>query len=259
MYAYIDIIRLELLSIMEAPSSHPLSATLVSAAKAEGAIPPHGILVQEHTILKGEGVCAIVNDKQVYVGNERLFKRLGMYHLSRQHVESAQKWNNDGGTVGYIGIEGEGLGIIAMFCVTDTVRDEAHHVVTALIDSGVKVVMLTGDGEGAALAVGEQIGLPNSSIQSQLLPEDKMHYVAALKDCSSRSSVFFTDQRNFIVYVGDGVNDAASLAVADVGVAMGHGASLVCASTEVCIVACFFVSMNLDLLNSCFSIGPGNE
>ncbi|KAL7485422.1 hypothetical protein ACHAW6_011020 [Cyclotella cf. meneghiniana] len=236
MYAYIDKIRLELLSIMEAPSSHPLSVTLVSAAKAEGAIPPHGILVQEHTILKGEGVCAIVNDKQVYVGNERLFKRLGMYHLSRQHVESAQKWNNDGGTVGYIGIEGEGLGIIAMFCVTDTIRDEAHHVVTALIDNGVKVVMLTGDGEGAALAVGEEIGLPNSSIHSQLLPEDKMHYVSALKDCSSRSSVFFTDQRNFIVFVGDGVNDAASLAVADVGVAMGHGASLALEISDVTLM-----------------------
>ena len=231
-------IRLELLSIMEAPSSHPLSTTLVSAAKAEGAIPPHGVSVQEHTILKGEGVCAIVNDKQVYVGNERLFRRLDMYRLSPQHVESARKWNNDGGTVGYIGIEGEGLGIIGMFCVTDTIRNEAHHVVTALIDSGVKVVMLTGDGEGAALAVGEEIGLPNSSIQSQMLPEDKMHYVAALKDCSSRRSVFFTDQRKFIIFVGDGFNDAASLAVADVGVAMGHGASLVCTASEVCVAAC---------------------
>eukprot|EP00804_Cyclotella_cryptica_P008496 CCRYP_003996-RA/>CCRYP_003996-RA protein AED:0.18 eAED:0.18 QI:0/0.66/0.42/1/0.66/0.42/7/144/820 len=213
---------LELLSIMEAPSSHPLSATLVSAAKAEGAIPLHGVSLQEHTILKGEGVCAIVNDRRVYVGNERLFKRLGMYDLSPHHVESARKWNNDGGTVGYVGIEGEGLGIIAMFCVTDTIRDEAHHVVTALMDNGVKVVMLTGDGEGAALAVGEEIGLPDSSIQSQLLPEDKLHYVS--------------DQRNLVVFVGDGVNDAASLAVADVGVAMGHGAALALEMSDVTLM-----------------------
>ncbi|KAL3801669.1 hypothetical protein HJC23_013174 [Cyclotella cryptica] len=227
---------LELLSIMEAPSSHPLSATLVSAAKAEGAIPLHGVSLQEHTILKGEGVCAIVNDRRVYVGNERLFKRLGMYDLSPHHVESARKWNNDGGTVGYVGIEGEGLGIIAMFCVTDTIRDEAHHVVTALMDNGVKVVMLTGDGEGAALAVGEEIGLPDSSIQSQLLPEDKLHYVSALKDFSSQKSVFFTDQRNLVVFVGDGVNDAASLAVADVGVAMGHGAALALEMSDVTLM-----------------------
>jgi Cd2+/Zn2+-exporting ATPase len=180
-----------------------------------------------------------------------------MYDLSPHRLESARKWNDEGGTVGYVGIEDEGPGIVAMFCVTDTVRDEAQQVVSALIDGGVKVVMLTGDGEGAALAAGEEIGLPNSSVQSRLLPEDKLHYVSGLKDCSSRRSVFFRDQRNVVVFVGDGVNDAASLAVADVGVAMGHGAALV--GTSSTAASCLCVSLNVHSLNSCITVGTGNE
>ena len=157
---------------MEAPSSHPLSATLVSAAKSEGVVVPENVLVKEHTILKGEGVVATVDDKKVYVGNERLFKRLNMYDISPQHVDSVHQWCKEGGTVGYIGIED--TGIIGLFCVTDTIRDEAHDVVSSLVENGIEVIMLTGDGDGAAQAVGKEIGLPKSSIQSQLLPEDKL-------------------------------------------------------------------------------------
>ena len=225
-----DVLRL--LAVMEAPSSHPMSAALVSAAKDEGISPSLNLVAKKHTILKGEGVRAMVDNQLVYVGNDRLFTRLGMYSLDSQNSELVKQWNDEGGTVGFIGIEN--IGIIAMYCVTDTIRGEAPHVVKYMIDCDVHVIMLTGDGQGAACAIGEKISLPVSAIKSQFLPEDKMHYVSSLKDNSSKTADLFTTRKNVVMMVGDGVNDAPALAVADVGVAMGQGAALVCCTRFPC-------------------------
>ena len=242
---------LKLLAIMEAPSSHPLSAALVSAAREEGITASKALVAQEHTVLKGEGVTAIVGNRRVYVGNERLFKRLDMYNLSSEHLEYAKRWNDEGGTIGFVAIEG--LGIIAMYCVIDTIREEAQHVVTSMMNNGVNVVMLTGDGDGAARAIGEQIGLPSSSVHSQFLPEDKLHYVSSLKDDSSKNAGLCRSGKRLVMMVGDGVNDAPALATADVGVAMGEGAALV---STLCSTHYHtsFVSLTLKLIaSSCFN------
>ena len=201
--------RLKLLAIMEAPSSHPLSACLVSAAKAEGVAVPTNVSVTEHTILKGEGVTANVDSENVYVGNERLFRRLGMYNITSQQEGAAKKWSEEGGTVGYVGILG--TGIVGMFCVKDTIRDEAQDVIAALCSNGIEVAMLTGDSEGAALAVGEAIGLEQTSIRSQLLPEDKLHYISGLKGSSNKGASSFLGKKKLVLMVGDGVNDAPTI------------------------------------------------
>jgi len=239
---------LELLAIVEAPSSHPLSACLVSAAREEGVVVPPNVSLREHTILRGEGVTANVDGEKVYVGNDRLFKRLDMYNISPQQMESAQKWSEEGATVGYIGIEG--LGIIGMFCVKDKIRDEAYSTVQALLHSGIEVVMLTGDGEGAAQAVGKEIGLAKASVQSQLLPEDKLHYVSSLKGSSDNRRASLLGKKKITLMVGDGVNDAPALSVADVGVAMGEGASLAMEMSDVTL-------MDSNLSKLLFSIKLG--
>eukprot|EP00956_Cyclotella_meneghiniana_P035986 scaffold120008_cov37-Cyclotella_meneghiniana.AAC.1 len=235
---------------MEAPSSHPLSAALVSAAREEGIAASKTLVAQEHTVLKGEGVTAIVGNRRVYVGNERLFKRLNMYNLSFNHLEYVKRWNDEGGTIGFIAIEG--LGIIAMYCVIDTIRQEAQHVVTSMLNNDVKVVMLTGDGDGAARVIGEKIGLLSSSIHSQLLPEDKLHYVSSLKDVSFKSAGLFTKGKRLVMMVGDGVNDAPALATADVGVAMGQGAALALEMSDVTL-------MDSDLNKLLFSMRMGSK
>jgi len=245
---------LELLAIMEGPSSHPLSATLVSAAKTAGVAISDDTTVKEHTILKGEGVTAIVKQgsesSRVYVGNERLFKRLGMFDLPEESINSANQWSNEGGTVGFIGIEE--VGIVGTFCVADTVREEAHDVVSTLMAGGIEVVMLTGDGEGAAQAVGREIGLAKGNIHSRLLPEDKLHHVSGLKQSSTPEASSFCGRKGLVLMVGDGVNDALALSVADIGVAMGEGAALAMEMSDVTL-------MDSNLSKLLFSMRMGNK
>ena len=238
---------LELLATMEAPSSHPLSATLVQAARNEGVLVSKDKNVREHSILKGEGVTAVVDGKQVYVGNVRLFDRIGMFaNLSDSYKSLAQEWNTAGCSVGFIGVEGEG--IIGAFCVTDIVRSESKEVVESLLLDGVKVKMLTGDGEGAAHSVASQVGLSGDCVHAKLLPEDKLQYVNNLieEDTALASVTKHTNRcgsygllrrKKAILFCGDGVNDAPALTAADVGVSMGEGgASLAMEMSDVTLM-----------------------
>mmetsp|Transcript_19549 Transcript_19549/g.45499 ORF Transcript_19549/g.45499 Transcript_19549/m.45499 type:complete len:339 (-) Transcript_19549:1655-2671(-) len=222
------------MTLLEAPSSHPLSATLVAAARREGVYLPRHMSMKEHTVLKGEGVMATVDGRKVYVGNARLFDRLGLYSdMPVQDTVAAEGWARTGGTVGFVGTEDKG--IVGAFCVTDAVRDEARDAVKQLTDGGIDVIMLTGDGESAAKSVARDVGLPDSAIHSQLLPEDKLHFVGSLvqpapKQCATCA------HKSLVLMCGDGINDAPALAVADVGVAMGEGASLAMEMSDITLM-----------------------
>ena len=195
---------LSLLSTMEAPSSHPLAATLVNAAKAEGIERLANTQVLNHTILQGEGVTAIVDGEEVYVGNIRLFNRLDMYEgLGADDKAKSDQWNEEGGTVGFLGVKG--VGIVGMFCVADGIRSEARSVVTSLVNDEVKVMMLTGDGDGAANAVARAVGLPLECVQSRLTPDAKLHCVASELGLSKRTGGLWS-KKELLLFVGDGVN-----------------------------------------------------
>jgi Zn2+/Cd2+-exporting ATPase len=235
---------LTLLALMEAPSSHPLSSTLVHAVKSEDVILPIDVSVKEHSVLSGEGVTAQVNNETVYVGNRRLFERLGMYDdLPIEYKQRTEAWEAEkGGTVGFIGIEGR-VGIIGTYCATDVVRSEAMETVQAFVAAGMNVLMLTGDGHGAAKSVARQVGIPDNAVHSQLLPEDKLRFVTNLKSSALSDSKtwflcrngLFQKQQN-VLFCGDGVNDAPALTCADIGVAMGEGAALAMEMSDVTLM-----------------------
>jgi len=251
---------LRLLATMEAPSSHPLAATLVDAAKNEGVKMSDAngrpLLLDDHTILRGEGVTAILDGHKTYVGNVRLFQRLGYYqNLHPSHQKAATQWNEEGATVGFLGIDT--LGIVAMFSVCDSVRKEARHVVQSLQAEGIEVIMLSGDGDGAARAVGKEVGINAEHIHSQFLPEDKLHFLANLqgygagrKKMVGGGSVVCSKQNELMLLCGDGVNDAPALAIADVGVAMGEGAAVAMEMGDVTLMDC-----NLEKLLFCMRMG----
>jgi P-type E1-E2 ATPase len=143
------------LANMEAPASHPLSDAIVKGAEQADTLK---LYVQNHTLLPGEGITAVVEGKNVHVGNKRLFDRLNLYdNLSRSMKATTDDWSQSGGTVGFISIEGEG--IVGSYCVADKIRHEAKEVVTTLKCMGIDITMITGDQRGAALNIGAQIGL----------------------------------------------------------------------------------------------------
>ena len=225
---------LELMALLQGRSSHPLSATLVQAAKREGVKVPTNMSVTEHTILKGEGVTAKIDGKNAYAGNRRLFGRLGwLDSLPLHHKDLIANWEATGGTVGLLGTDEHG--IIGAFCVKDVVRNEAASVIRTVQDAGIETIMCTGDSDAAAHSVAAEIGIPRAFVNSQLLPEDKLHFVGSLKRPQPKNFLLYWQKRH-VMFVGDGVNDAPGLAVADVGVSMGEGAAMAMETSDVTLM-----------------------
>jgi P-type E1-E2 ATPase len=114
-----------------------------------------------------------------------------------------------GETVGFLSVEGSG--IVCIYSVADAIRDEAQTVVSKLEESGVEVSMLTGDGEGSAMAVANRINIAPARVHCELLPEDKLQIITSMKDASAgecRSRLWprrrRTTRRGNILMCGDG-------------------------------------------------------
>jgi Zn2+/Cd2+-exporting ATPase len=187
---------MEILVAMEEKASHPVALAIVMAAKNEGVVKNEELVLTDHRVLAGEGVEGKVNGKKVYVGNHRLFRRLGL-------AVSTQK-----ASTGYMSIEGHA--VVCNFTAADSVRPEAAEVISSLKLLGVDSIMLTGDNQAAALSVAQLVGLRRDKVISQLLPEDKYDLVRAMVDDPSSRSCW---QGSRLMMIGDGVNDAPALAI----------------------------------------------
>lgn len=216
---------LMLVAALEAPSSHPLAGGLLEAAR-NGGITSESmsrLRVDVHTVVNGEGVQAQIDGTFSYAGNQRMMERLGYWHsLDRHYKDMVREWSNNLGacTIGFVAVQDRG--ILGLYCLTDRVRPEASQVVRGLISEGYELAMLTGDLETAARAVANHVGIPESAVYSQLLPEEKLHLVGSSLDRNQRR--LFEARK--VLFVGDGINDAPALATADVGVSMGEGAAV---------------------------------
>ncbi|NLF03910.1 MAG: cadmium-translocating P-type ATPase [Actinomycetales bacterium] len=198
---------LELAAAVEQYSSHPLADAVVAHARSYGAVSLVGEDVVE---VPAHGVRGMVAGREVVVGSAR-------FVASQTQGETLSPQI---GTTGvHVGVDGEYAGFLAL---ADELRSEARATMAALHRAGVRTtVMLTGDGEHVARHVAAQAGIDD--VRSELLPEDK---VAAVRGLPERP----------VMMVGDGVNDAPVLAVADVGVAMGaRGSSAASESADVVI------------------------
>jgi Cu+-exporting ATPase len=201
---------------VEVSSEHPLAEAIVAGAKDRSiSIQP----ASDFQSTTGQGVEARVGGKSIAIGNRKLMASLGVDDSSVS--QSAEKQRGSGQTVMFVAIERKLAGLIG---VADPVKESSKEAVKRLQDSGLKVVMLTGDSELTAKAVASQVGI--SDVRSEVSPQDKHSIVSELQASGS-----------VVAMVGDGINDAPALAQADVGIAMGTGTDVAMESAGVTLVS----------------------
>ena len=182
----------------ESYSNHPISKSIVTACeKVDKSI--HKSDVTDVQEISGHGVKALVEGRQVAVGNRKLMETIG---LQVPFVEEA-------GTTVYVAVDGVYTGYMV---IADVVKEQSAKAVEALKSAGIKkTVMLTGDNHAAAMKAASALFI--DEVKSELLPEDKVNQVEALLQRKNPKST--------LVFVGDGINDAPVLSRADIGIAMG--------------------------------------
>ncbi|MBM9432655.1 heavy metal translocating P-type ATPase [Flaviflexus equikiangi] len=205
--------------IAESGSEHPLSAPIVSAAAEKGLLGPGFPDTTEN--VTGMGIIATEGGRRILVGNTALLEREGILIDDANH--HAERLAAAGKTAMLVAVDDETIGVIA---VADTIRTDARRMVDELRRTGVtRVVMLTGDSPLVARAIAAQTGIDD--VRAGLLPDDKLEAIQDLQAQGYR-----------VAMVGDGVNDAPALAVADIGVAMGAGGTDVAIETaDIALIA----------------------
>ncbi|MGW0163062.1 heavy metal translocating P-type ATPase [Mycobacterium sp. NPDC003323] len=204
---------LALAAAAEADSEHPLAKAIVRAAADRGLVLPHAA---GFTSSPAVGVTATVEGHQIRVGGPRLLDE-----LDESEINLAEQWRADGAIILHVARDGAVIGGLSL---ADEVRPESRDAVDALHMLGVQVVMITGDAEAVAHSVGQQLDIDR--VFAGVRPEDKASTVAALQHEGRK-----------VAMVGDGVNDAPSLAQADVGIAIGAGTDVAIASAGVILAS----------------------
>ncbi|MGY2004453.1 heavy metal translocating P-type ATPase [Blastococcus sp. SYSU DS1024] len=204
---------LALAAAAEADSEHPLARAVVAAARQRG-LP--GRSAGDFRASAAVGVTATVDGRTVAVGGPNLLVEHGLAPLP-----AARSWAEEGMTVLHVLVDGRVVGALGL---ADEVRPESREAVDALHALGLEVVMITGDAEPVARAVGDELGV--DQVIAGVRPEDKAERVAALQR-----------QGRAVAFTGDGVNDAPALAQADVGIAIGAGTDVAIASAGVILAS----------------------
>jgi Cu+-exporting ATPase len=200
---------------VEQLSEHPIGLAIVEGAKARGLTPrPAGAF----DAINGLGVQADIDGKRVLVGSRGFLSQRG---VDTQRWEArAEAWRSEAKTVVFFAVNGIAAGIAA---VADPIKDSTRDAIAALKQSGVHIVMLTGDSRSTADAVARQLGIDEAL--AEVLPEDKAGHVKRLQAEGRK-----------VAMAGDGINDAPALAQADVGIAMGTGTDVAMESAGVTLV-----------------------
>ena len=206
---------LQLAAAAERGSEHPLAAAIVSGAEQRGlAVLPVSAFRAE----PGKGVVATVAARRIAIGNEALFAALGID--ASPLAAEAERRREDGEGVMLVAIGDRAEGLIA---VADPVKPSGAAALGMLRADGLRIVMLTGDNRRTAAAVGGQLGIHD--IVAEMLPDGK---AAAIADLQRAGRV--------VAMAGDGINDAAALAQAEIGIAMGTGADVAIESAQVTLI-----------------------
>ena len=206
---------LRLAASLERASEHPLAAAIVGGAEARGVVLAAAAGFRSVT---GKGVVGRVDGHDVALGNRRLMEDLGI--ALGALAERAEALRQDGQTVMFVAVGGQPAGLIG---VADPIKATTPEALRLLRESGLHILMVTGDSRATAEAVARKLGIVD--VQAEVLPEQKIVIVKRLQAEGRR-----------VAMAGDGVNDAPALAQADVGIAMGTGTDVAMQSADITLV-----------------------
>ncbi|MEC5424873.1 heavy metal translocating P-type ATPase [Virgibacillus sp. C22-A2] len=206
---------LKLLASAEKGSEHPLADAIVAFATEKEI---ELIDVEDFNAIPGHGIKAVISGEQVLVGTRKLMNEnnIEISHAEEELVD----YETNGKTAMLIAVNGEFRGIVA---VADTIKDTAVQAIEQLKELGLDVIMLTGDNERTAQAIAKQVGI--DQVIAQVLPEEKADKVKEIQLKGKK-----------VAMVGDGVNDAPALAIADIGIAIGTGTEIAIEAADVTIL-----------------------
>ncbi len=200
---------------LEHQSEHPLAHAIVTAAKEKQLSLGS---VEDFEAPTGKGVIGKVNGHRIAIGNMRLMQEQGSDHASL--FEKADELRAKGASVMFMAVDGK---TVALLVVEDPIKSTTPETIHELQQSGIEIVMLTGDSKKTAEAVAGTLGI--KKVVAEIMPEDKSRIVSELKD-----------KGLIVAMAGDGVNDAPALAKADIGIAMGTGTDVAIESAGVTLL-----------------------
>ena len=206
---------LVLMAAAEQPSEHPIAHAVVEGARSRGLAPK---TAKSFETINGLGVQAEIDGHAVLAGSRDFLRKHGIDTASWE--QTAETLRGQAKTVVFLAVDGVAAALAA---VADPVKDSTPEAIAALKQSGVRIVMLTGDARGTAAAVASQLGIDEAL--AEVLPEDKAEHVKRLQSEGRK-----------VAMAGDGINDAPALAQADVGIAMGTGTDVAMESAGVTLV-----------------------
>jgi len=206
---------------VETRSEHPLGKAIVQHADEKGFAISE---IKDFQMVPGKGVKATLSDTTVLCGNTLYMKENSIEETDKM-VKVLTNLRNQGKASIIVAEKGRAIGIIAL---SDTIRPTAKNVVEKLVSMGIEVVLLTGDNDLAAKYMGEQVGIKN--IRADLLPAEKVSSIENLQK-----------ENKIVCMIGDGVNDAPALKMANVSVAMGSMGS------DIAIEAAYIALMSDDI------------
>ncbi|MCC9185368.1 heavy metal translocating P-type ATPase [Mycolicibacterium mageritense DSM 44476 = CIP 104973] len=209
-----DLLRLA--GAIEDASEHPIAQAIAIAARDEtGTLPT----VEEFANVQGKGVQGVVDGHAVVVGRETLLADWAQ-HLDPDLVRAKAHAETEGKTVVAVGWDGQARGILV---IADTVKPTSAQAIAQLKQLGLTPVLLTGDNEAVARRIAEDVGI--DTVIAEVMPEGKVQVITRLQA-----------EGKTVAMIGDGVNDAAALAQADLGLAMGTGTDVAIEASDITLV-----------------------
>lgn len=205
---------LEIVSSLESKSTHPIASAFKSYASDNGL---KSLNVSDFKNLAGIGLSGVINEKAYLIGNNKIFDK---YKLDNNMFNEEKELSLDGNSIVYVLENGK---VIALIGVKDIIRDNASRVIKRLKQINKRMIMLTGDNEITANIIAKSIGI--KEVIANVSPKDKSNKVKELKNKGLK-----------VMMVGDGINDAPSLSLADIGVSLNSAIDIAADSADVILM-----------------------